>query len=57
MPRKARARMLSPTISTSERVNMLSTKAALLYTWLLAHCDDQGRLSADPALARRLRLL
>jgi hypothetical protein len=39
--------MLSPTISISERVNRLSLKAALLYTWLLAHADDQGRLSGD----------
>ena len=40
--------MLSGSISTSERVNKLSLKAALLYTWMLAHCDDQGRISADP---------
>lgn len=44
---KARGRILSPEISTSERVNMLSTEAALLYTWLLAHADDQGRMSGN----------
>lgn len=49
MPRKARARMLSPTISVSERVNQLSLEAALVYTWLLPHCDDMGRMSGKPA--------
>lgn len=47
MPRKARGRMLWGSISTSERVNRLSLKAALLYTWLLTHADDQGRMSGD----------
>jgi hypothetical protein len=54
MVRKARARMLAPTISTSERVNMLSLKAALLYTWMLAHADDQGRLTGVPTTIKAL---
>jgi hypothetical protein len=33
-------------------VNDLSLKAALIYTWLLAHCDDQGRMSGDAATVR-----
>ncbi len=45
--RKARARMLAPTISTSERVNNLNLKEALLYTWMIAHADDQGRLTGN----------
>ena len=49
MPRTAKARMLWGSISTSERVNRLSLKAALLYTWLLPHADDQGRMSGSPA--------
>jgi predicted transcriptional regulator len=49
MTRKARARMLSPTISTSPRVNAMSLKSVLVYTWLLAHADDQGRLTSNPA--------
>jgi hypothetical protein len=49
MSRKARARMLSSTISTSERVNALSLKSALIYTWLIPHCDDQGRIGSNPA--------
>jgi hypothetical protein len=46
---KARGRMLSSTISTSPRVNALSLKSALIFTWLLSHADDQGRLPANPA--------
>lgn len=49
MTRKARARMLSPSISTSERVNALSLKSALIYTWLIPHCDDQGRMGSTRA--------
>lgn len=41
--------MLSPTISTSERVNALALKSALIYTWLICHADDQGRMGANPA--------
>lgn len=44
--------MLAPSISVSPRVNDLSLKAALIYTWLLAHCDDQGRMSGDAATVR-----
>lgn len=47
MPRKPKARMLWGQISTSPKVNALSLKAALLYTWLIAHCDDQGRMLVD----------
>ena len=47
MSRKARARLLYPSISTSERVNGLGVKGALLFTWLLAHCDDQGRYAGS----------
>jgi hypothetical protein len=67
----ARGRMLSKSISTSEKVNRLLPEALaklghldpsrgiLLYTWLLAHSDDFGkmdgsvywiRLSVVPAL-------
>lgn len=47
MPRKAKARLLYETISTSERVSGLGAKGALLFTWLLAHCDDQGRYAGS----------
>lgn len=47
MPRKAKARLLYSTISTSERIADLCVRGALIYTWLLAHCDDQGRYSGS----------
>lgn len=49
MARKARARMLAPSISVSPRVNGLSLKSTLIYTWLIAHADDQGRMAGDAA--------
>ena len=47
MPRKAKARLLYSTISTSERIAELGAKGALIYTWLLTHCDDQGRYAGS----------
>ena len=52
MAKKARGRMLDRDISNSQAVNRLSYKAALVYTWLLAHLDDQGRMSGDPKAVR-----
>lgn len=40
----AQRRMLNKRISISEDVNELSIKAALLYTWMIAHQDDLGLL-------------
>jgi len=44
----AKARMLHKTISTSSQVNKLSLPARLLFTWAIAHADDDGRLRGDP---------
>jgi hypothetical protein len=52
MPRKAKARLLYSTVSTSERVAGLGVKGALIFTWLLAHCDDQGRYAGS---AKRIK--
>ena len=43
----ANRRMLSKNISTSRKVNRLNDRAALLYTWLIPHTDDYGRLEGD----------
>jgi len=43
----ANRRMLSKTISTSRKVNRLPDRAALLYTWMIPHTDDYGRLEGD----------
>ena len=57
MPRKAKARLLYPSISTSERVSNLGAKGALIYTWLLAHCDDQGRYAGGVRKVRANSML
>jgi hypothetical protein len=54
MPRHAKGRMLWRTISVSDRVNELNLKAALLYTWMIAHADDQGRLTGDPKKIKKI---
>ena len=43
----AKARMLHKKISISEDVNKLSLSARLLFTWIIAHADDEGRLKGD----------
>lgn len=44
----AKARMLHGKISLSAQVNRLSLPARLLFTWMIAHADDEGRLKGDP---------
>ena len=48
----ASGRMLRSQISCSPQVNDLSLKAALLFTWIIPHLDDFGRMQANP---RRLK--
>lgn len=48
----ATGRMLRGQISVSPQVNDLSIKATLLFTWLIPHVDDFGRINAHP---RRLK--
>lgn len=35
-------------ISVSVQVNKLSLPARLLFTWMISHADDEGRLKGDP---------
>ncbi len=44
----AKARMLHKAISISVQVSNLSLEAQLLFTWLIAHADDEGRLKGEP---------
>ncbi|MGN6347073.1 MAG: conserved phage C-terminal domain-containing protein [Candidatus Nitrosocosmicus sp.] len=44
----ATGRMVRNQISVSPQVNDLSLKGALLFTWLIPHADDFGRLYANP---------
>lgn len=44
----AKARMLHKKISVSAQVNRLSLSARLLFSWMITHADDVGRLKGDP---------
>ena len=54
MSAKAESRLIYNSISTSERVSSLGVKGALLYTWLITHCDAQGRLPGKPRIIKQL---
>lgn len=43
----AKARMLHKKISVSGQVNKLSLPAQLLFTWMIAHADDDGKLKGE----------
>lgn len=45
-------RMIHNKISRSEQVNNLSFEAALLYTWMITHADDEGKLKGSSASVR-----
>lgn len=44
----ATRRMLHNKISISLEVNKLALEAQLLFTWLISHADDEGRLRGEP---------
>lgn len=44
----SRRRYISTEISVDARINRLDDFAALLYTWMIPHADDDGTLPADP---------
>ena len=52
MSGKAESRLIYNTISTSERVASLGAKGALIFTWLITHCDSQGRMQGKPITVR-----
>lgn len=41
-------RMLNKSISQSMQVDQLNTDAQLLFTWMIPHADDEGRLNGNP---------
>jgi hypothetical protein len=53
MSGKAESRLIYSSISTSERVSSLGVKGALLYTWLITHCDAQGRTPGKPKIIKQ----
>lgn len=51
----ANRRMLSKSISTSVQVNKLSCfQAKLLFTWMIPHADDDGRLKGEPEYVKAI---
>ena len=54
MAGRAEARLIYNSISTSERVASLGVKGALLFTWLITHCDCQGRMQGKSIVIRQL---
>lgn len=50
----AKARMLHKKISVSTQVNKLSLPARLLFTWMIAHADDEGKLKGDPEYVKAI---
>lgn len=54
MAGKVKARLIYSTISASDRVADLGIKGALIYTWMLSHADDQGRLVGGPKRIKAL---
>jgi len=54
MSGKAESRLIYSSISTSDRVSSLGAKGALLYTWLITHCDGQGRMPGKPKVVKHL---
>lgn len=48
----AKGRMLDNSISTSRKVNKLSLRSALIYTWGFSHTDDWGCISSDPEVIK-----
>jgi hypothetical protein len=54
MSGKAESRLIYSSISTSERVSNLGVKGALLFTWLILHCDGQGRMEGKAKVVKHL---
>jgi len=50
----AERRMISKSISISERVNSMSLFARLLFTWMIPHTDDFGRMTGSPMKVKAL---
>ena len=47
-------RRLHASISLSDKLDLVSDQAALLFTWMQPHADDQGRLQGEPCYIRKL---
>ena len=52
MSGKAESCLIYSSISTSERISSLGVKGDLLFTWLITHCDSQGRIPGTPKVIK-----
>lgn len=50
----ANRRMLSKTISISTKISKLTEFEQLLFTWIIPHTDDFGRIDGDPEVIKAL---
>ena len=50
----ARGRMIDNCISISEKINDLSLREAFIYTWIIPHLDDWGRIIGSPRTLKAL---
>jgi len=50
----ANRRMISKRISISDRVSAVSEFSQLLYTWIIPHTDDWGRIDGSPKIVKAL---
>ncbi len=50
----ANRRMINKSISTSEQVNSLPLECQLLFTWMITHADDDGRMKGSAITVRGL---
>jgi len=48
----ATRRMVSKSISTSKKLSKVDNFTALLYTWIIPHCDDAGDMDRDSAVVK-----
>lgn len=46
--------MISNSISTSTRLSEVSDFAALLFTWIIPHCDDYGHMDANTKIVKAI---
>lgn len=50
----ANRRMLHKSISCNKRINSLSEFAQLLFSWIIPHLDDFGKIDGDPEVIKAL---
>ena len=50
----ANRRMVSKSISYSKQVSSISEFAQLLFTWIIPHLDDFGRIDGDPEVIKAM---